>query len=224
MKNSFDEKIFEEAKDWIDAKQKVVLATVIQTWGSSPRPIGSSMVINSNNEIIGSVSGGCVESFVFSKALDVLKNNKHLVLEFGVTNSQAWEVGLTCGGKLKVLIEKFTREDLSTIKKINSIYENNKKVILASDLHSGERKLIEGNYETIKTTSLNNLLSEHKNSEQSKILLIEKSEWFLKVFASQHKIIIIGAVHISEPLIELANILNFKIFLIDPRNNFKNFC
>ena len=76
MKNSFDEKILEEANDWVNANQKVVLATVIQTWGSSPRPTGSRMIINEKGDFSGSVSGGCVESAVVRESMDLIKDNK----------------------------------------------------------------------------------------------------------------------------------------------------
>ena len=75
MKNSFDEKILEESKDWLEAKQIVVLATVIQTWGSSPRPVGSRMIINNKGDFSGSVSGGCVETAVVRECLGLIKEN-----------------------------------------------------------------------------------------------------------------------------------------------------
>jgi xanthine/CO dehydrogenase XdhC/CoxF family maturation factor len=76
MRNSFDEKILDEANDWINANQKVVLATVIQTWGSSPRPTGSRMIINEKGDFSGSVSGGCVESAVVREAQELINDNK----------------------------------------------------------------------------------------------------------------------------------------------------
>ena len=76
MKNSFDEKILEEAKDWLAAKQNVVLATVIQTWGSSPRPVGSRMIVNDKGDFSGSVSGGCVESAVVRECVGIIKDKK----------------------------------------------------------------------------------------------------------------------------------------------------
>ena len=76
MKNSFDEKILDEAKDWVAANQRVILATVIQTWGSSPRPIGSRMIINDKGDFSGSVSGGCVETAVVRECLSLLKEKK----------------------------------------------------------------------------------------------------------------------------------------------------
>jgi xanthine/CO dehydrogenase XdhC/CoxF family maturation factor len=105
--NSFDEKILEEANDWINAKQKVVLATVVQTWGSSPRPVGSRMIVNEKGDFSGSVSGGCVESAVVRECIEVIKNNKLFKkIEFKVSNKSAWEVGLACGGEIEIYLEQ----------------------------------------------------------------------------------------------------------------------
>ena len=107
MKNSFDEKILEEANDWINASQKVVLATVIQTWGSSPRPTGSRMIINEKGDFSGSISGGCVESAVVRESMDLIKNDKEFKkIEFRVSDESAWEIGLACGGEIAVYLEK----------------------------------------------------------------------------------------------------------------------
>tara|TARA_B100001769_G_C21747826_1_gene409801 strand:+ start:58 stop:387 length:330 start_codon:yes stop_codon:yes gene_type:complete len=107
MKNSFDEKILEEANDWVKANQKVVLATVIQTWGSSPRPTGSRMIVNENGDFSGSVSGGCVESAVVRECIGILKKDELFKkIEFKVSNESAWEVGLACGGEIEVYLEQ----------------------------------------------------------------------------------------------------------------------
>ena len=107
MKNSFDEKILEEANDWLNANQKVVLATVIQTWGSSPRPIGSRMIVNEKGDFSGSVSGGCVESAVVKECMGLIRENKtYKKIEFKVSNESAWEVGLACGGEIAVYLEQ----------------------------------------------------------------------------------------------------------------------
>ncbi|MBF96525.1 MAG: putative xanthine dehydrogenase subunit A [Alphaproteobacteria bacterium MarineAlpha9_Bin4] len=206
-----EKEIFLKAEEWLLKDLDIAIVTVIETWGSSPRPVGSSMIVNSKNDIIGSVSGGCIENFVFSKSLEVIKNNNFQILEFGVTNSQAWEVGLTCGGKIKVLIEKFSYEDLEVIKKINKIFNSQGKIILATDLSNGERIV----FESSSNSSI-------MNSQKSKVEIYKEKKQFLKIFTSQYKIIIVGAVHISEPLVDLANILNFKTYIIDPRNNFDN--
>ena len=107
MKNSFDEKILEEASDWLAAKRNVVLATVIQTWGSSPRPIGSRMIINDKGDFSGSVSGGCVETAVVRECLGLLKEKKSFKkIEFKVSDENAWEVGLACGGEIAIFLEQ----------------------------------------------------------------------------------------------------------------------
>tara|TARA_Y100001970_G_C14103231_1_gene786656 strand:+ start:684 stop:1013 length:330 start_codon:yes stop_codon:yes gene_type:complete len=107
MKNSFDEKILEEAHDWLKANQKVVLATVIQTWGSSPRQVGSRMIVNEEGDFSGSVSGGCVESAIVMECIDLIKKNKLCKkIDFKVSNESAWEVGLACGGEIAVYLEQ----------------------------------------------------------------------------------------------------------------------
>ena len=107
MKNSFDEKILDEAKDWLATKHNVVLATVIQTWGSSPRPTGSRMIINDKGDFSGSVSGGCVETAVVRECLGLLKEKKPFKkIEFKVSNESAWEVGLACGGEIAIFLEQ----------------------------------------------------------------------------------------------------------------------
>ena len=107
MKNSFDEKILDEAKDWISTNRNVVIATVIQTWGSSPRPIGSRMIINDKGDFSGSVSGGCVETAVVRECLNLFKENKSFKkIEFKISNENAWEVGLACGGEIAIFLEQ----------------------------------------------------------------------------------------------------------------------
>ena len=106
MKNSFDEKILDEANDWLETKQKIVLVTVIQTWGSSPRPIGSRMIVNSKGDFSGSVSGGCVETAIVRESLELINKNKNFKkIEFKVSNESAWEIGLACGGEIAVFLE-----------------------------------------------------------------------------------------------------------------------
>ena len=106
MTKSLD-KILERANSWIDTHQKVALATVIKTWGSSPCQIGSKMIINEKGEFLGSVSGGCVEANVISECLKLMKNNNSFKkIHFTVQDENAWSIGLACGGELAVFIEQ----------------------------------------------------------------------------------------------------------------------
>ena len=102
------DKVLQLAADWLDAGKEVALATVVQTWGSSPRPSGSQLIVDQDSNFVGSVSGGCVETAVITEALEVMKTKQGKVLEFGVTNEMAWEVGLACGGKIRVYVEPLT--------------------------------------------------------------------------------------------------------------------
>lgn len=103
---SSDDDLLKKAQDWQQAGRGVAIATVIETWGSAPRPVGSHLVIDDTGHFLGSVSGGCVEGEVVSEALDVIASNAPRVLEFGVADETAWRVGLSCGGRIKVYVEK----------------------------------------------------------------------------------------------------------------------
>ena len=101
------ETILENANSWIETKKKVVLATVIKTWGSSPCPIGSKMIVSEKGDFLGSVSGGCVEASIINECLELIKNNNSFKkIHFTVQNESAWSVGLACGGELTVYIEQ----------------------------------------------------------------------------------------------------------------------
>jgi xanthine/CO dehydrogenase XdhC/CoxF family maturation factor len=95
-----------QAQHWRRAGQGVAIATVVTTWGSSPRPVGSQLAVSDAQEMIGSVSGGCIEGAVVTEAQEVIGSGAPRLLDFGVSDEQAWEVGLACGGKVQVFVEK----------------------------------------------------------------------------------------------------------------------
>ena len=99
------DQVLEQVAAWRRAGRKAALATVVSTWGSSPRPVGSQLGVSESGEMVGSVSGGCIEGAVVREALAAIADGKPRLLDFGVSNEQAWEVGLACGGKLEVYIE-----------------------------------------------------------------------------------------------------------------------
>jgi xanthine/CO dehydrogenase XdhC/CoxF family maturation factor len=101
-----DDDILREAEAWARAGRGVALATVIETWGSAPRPVGSHLVVDGEGAFLGSVSGGCVEGAVISEAADVIEDGRARILEFGVADETAWRVGLSCGGRIRVYVEK----------------------------------------------------------------------------------------------------------------------
>lgn len=100
-----DHTILDQAAQWLKDGRRVALATVVETWGSAPQPVGSQLAIDSEGNFIGSVSGGCVEGAVVTEAVDVIGSGKPTVLAFGVADETAWKVGLACGGKIRVYVE-----------------------------------------------------------------------------------------------------------------------
>lgn len=97
--------VFRDAAAWRLAGREVAIATVVSTWGSSPRPVGSQMAVDQDGHFIGSVSGGCIEGAVVTEALAVIADKGSRLLEFGIANETAWEVGLACGGRIEIFIE-----------------------------------------------------------------------------------------------------------------------
>lgn len=106
--HSLDDNVLVQAAAWADEGRKVAIATVIGTWGSAPRPVGSQLAICDDATFVGSVSGGCIEGDVVTRALDSIETGTSEILEYGVADAMAWEVGLACGGKIRIYLEPLT--------------------------------------------------------------------------------------------------------------------
>ena len=185
---------------WLRQKRQIALATVISTWGSSPRPVGGQMAIDENGEIIGSVSGGCIEGAVISEGINSLKDGKSRVKDYGISNDMAWEVGLACGGELKILIQPLNVED----KIVYSIVEKIKKretIKLRIDCTTGSR---------IVDDNIDDQISFYDESKNE----------FTQIIEPKPRLFIVGAVHIAQALVPLADIADYEIILIDPRDHF----
>ena len=185
---------------WLQKKRRIALATVISTWGSSPRPVGGQMAIDENGEIIGSVSGGCIEGAVISEGINSINDGKSRIKDYGISNNMAWEVGLACGGELKILIQPLDLED----KIVYSIVDKIKKreiVKLRIDCSTGSRKI---------DNTIDNQISHFDKSKNE----------FIHVIDPKPRLFIIGAVHIAQALVSLANLADYETILIDPRDHF----
>ena len=212
---SSDKKIIEKINECLFAKENFALALVIETWNSAPKPVGSILLLSESGEISGSVSGGCVESAVISEAQISLKTQKSKILKFGVTNEDAFQVGLACGGEIKILIEPITYLNKSKRKLLESFFKNYLKgnfSILKICLKSSKRELIE-NEEAFK------FLSKTKKYDQQSFL---NGESFYYILPPKSKLVVVGAVHIAQYLVEFANQFDFDIYVIDPRSSFAN--
>ena len=106
LTNAEADAILAQARAWRENGKGVAMATVVSTWGSSPRAVGSQLVLNEEGAFMGSVSGGCVEGAVVTEGMECIEDGKPRLLDFGISDDQAWEVGLACGGKLEIFIER----------------------------------------------------------------------------------------------------------------------
>ena len=213
-------------KKWQQAGRGFKIARVIQTWGSSPRPVGSIMLISDDLEMIGSVSGGCVEGAVLKEAQS-LEDGASKILDYGVSDEEAWAVGLTCGGKLKVYLQSWestTENEWS--KTLSSLLEMKQACALISRLPStghnldsvivADGTLVSGQAPPVVISEAKSLLNMRKNE----LVNIEEHDYFIHSFPSASRLIIIGAAHITVDLVMLAHQFEFESFVIDPRGAF----
>lgn len=216
-----------EINNWLADKKDFAVATVIQTWGSAPRPVGSSMLIDADMNMMGSVSGGCVEGAVVREAMDVLATNKPKLLSFGVTDEEAWEVGLSCGGAIKVFVERFVGFENEKISEIlRGCLENNQGCTLMLKIggEASEHVLVLPNGEVISKNKATDILIENAkraySERKSQTIEIGEYRWFAQVFPSKDRLIIVGAAHIAVDLVHLAHYFGFETLVIDPRGIF----
>ncbi len=202
--NDLDD-IITPTAELLENNQSLALATVISTWGSSPRPVGGQMAINDKGDIIGSVSGGCVENAVISEAINSIQDRKLRIKDYGISNDMAWEVGLACGGELKILIQPLDKKDKIILKIAKNIKER-KQITLMINCNDGSRKIIQ-----------ENKLNFYENSYYDK----EKNIFFHSIIP-KHRLFIVGAVHIAQSLVEIAENCGYETIIIDPREYFAN--
>ena len=220
--------LLDQIEIWLINGQSVALATVIKTWGSSPRPAGAGMAVSDASEIAGSVSGGCVEGAVIETALQVLETGIPERLHFGVGDDQAWDVGLSCGGEIDVYIRNFDHEDLNIWK---TALSSGGTVCMAlilegEDSYLGTDLLIESSIENDagNNTELITKIREIAFKNQDTGIYRLESTVFKEVFCHLIKpppeLILVGGAHIAIPLASLAKSVGFDVVVIDPRRLF----
>lgn len=214
-----------EIDRWVAENKAFSSATVINTWGSAPRPIGTMMFIGPDLEMLGSVSGGCVEGVVLKESEATSQTDQIKNLKFGVSDNDAWSVGLTCGGTIEIFLEKFVAFDAPEVwQALRQNLLNNKSCVLVSKL-SGEKAqhfLVYPQGETIGHAPAELVTIAQKAYQERKSQLVELGEekWFLRVFPKKHQLFIIGAAHAAAELVYLAKYFDFETIVIDPRGTF----
>ncbi|MBC7813889.1 MAG: XdhC family protein, partial [Burkholderiales bacterium] len=216
--------ILETVEQWLKERRKVALATVVETWGSAPRGVGSKMAITDETAMIGSVSGGCVEVAVIEEAVAALAGGQPRLLKYGVSDDSAWEVGLTCGGKIAVFVEPL---DVQWWRLATDYAQHDRAAttitILEGD-HAGAKLLIDGvgavQYSTfgdLDSGTIANIAAQYTTPQRTDIAGFSV---MVDVHRPRPHLIIVGGVHVAQPLQSFARTLGFRVSLIDPRGAF----
>jgi xanthine dehydrogenase accessory factor len=224
---------------WQQAGEALAIATVVDTWGSSPRPTGSKMVVTAGGQVAGSVSAGCVEAAVIEAAQEVIATGAPQLLQYGVADDTAWEVGLACGGRIQIFVEPglawegllpalrrhlLQRESLAVVSVLAGPDEllGRKRILL-------ERTISEaGLWETDPTLgnlpvgddlrpAIRGLL---ENETPDTLASEDGGQYFVEIYPPAPRLILVGAVHLAEILVEIAGLAGFDTLVIDPRRAF----
>jgi xanthine dehydrogenase accessory factor len=195
------------ALDWHQAGRGAALATVVQTWGSAPRRVGAQLVVSGDGRLEGSVSGGCVEGAVVMEAQEALADGKHRVLEYGVSDGDAFAVGLACGGTIRILVEPVG---------------GTMPVALLADLVAAQKARAQVAYEVNLTTGIGAVLRdaypERMRLDRSGVE--DDGETFVAVHNPPLRLVVVGAVHIAQALVPMAQLAGYDPAVIDPRAAF----
>jgi xanthine dehydrogenase accessory factor len=188
--------IAEELRQWRADGEAVAVATVVETWGSSPRPLGSRMLATRSGRMAGSVSNGCVEGDVFQAAQEVLDTGRPRVVEYGVADDVAFEVGLACGGHIAVLIQP------------------------AGEAHDRALELLAAEQPFVLRTGLQDGVSEVLEQTPDFELARRDGDTFWEPFGTPAHMVIVGAIHIAIPLHRMAKLMGYRVTIVDARGQF----
>jgi xanthine dehydrogenase accessory factor len=225
--------ILQPMQEWFDDGKAVALATVVEIYGSAPRGLGAKMAVNQDSLMTGSVSGGCVEGDVVAEALKVLKNGMPKLLHYGVTQDQAFSVGLACGGTIEVWVEKLSKENFERMRK--DLVEERLAVVVTvlSGSHVGEQvyaypddsmlgEFSDPDLTALVKANVVEVFSQQQCMRKTLQVKDQLVDVFFDVLSPSPKLVVVGAVHIAIPLVQYARILGFHTTVIDPRKAFGN--
>ena len=189
--------VLSELDEWTRSGEDIALATVVETWGSSPRPLGSKMVVTRSGKMAGSVSNGCIEGAVFDEAQKVLKSGEPKVAAFGVADDVAFEVGLACGGHIEVFIQPLSQVHRQLIAALH----REEAATLSTNLVTGAAELTRG-------------------AGSGSELAHRDGDAFIEPFRRPAHLVIVGAIHIAIPLHRLGKLMGYRVTVIDARAKF----
>ncbi len=222
--------VLERLAQWRDQGRGAALATVTATWGSSPRPPGSLLAVDQDGNMVGSVSGGCVEGAVVETALEVIDSGRHELLEFGVTDEMAWEVGLPCGGEIQVFVDRVVREGGGRERRsawLDALLADQKAkrpAVMSINLASGRREVLHpvatADAAASDVLEIAAAAREVLRGDAARQLEREPAGLFLQPFNPDLRLVVVGAVHIAQPLCRMAREAGYAVTVVDPRSAF----
>ncbi len=219
IKGLGSDEVFGLALAWIGEGRSVAVATVIETWGSAPCRPGSRLLVSSDGGFAGSVSGGCIENAVMLDAVEAIRRKRqHRVLHFGVADEDAWEVGLACGGEIRVLVQPVGEDRTWTFGRMRERMRTRQAFACATDLDSGYGIMTGGDCPEPEE-ELAQALRESLANDRAGIIEIKGRRYFIEPFNPQPRLVIVGAVHIAQALAAIAAQCGYEPLIVDPRDS-----
>lgn len=219
-------------KAWHAADHRIALATVVETWGSAPRRAGAVLAVRADMAFVGSVSGGCVEGAVIEEALTVLQGGPPCLVTYGVSDDSAWEVGLACGGTIRVWVEPIHAGWLSALDHAATVQRDTAQILYsltASDgPFSGEKMLVWEDGQVVyvsgglpdKMADRWSAMTAATSAQTAKMVALDETKIFVDAHSPAPHLILVGGAHVGVALQEIAPTLGFRVILVDPRRAF----
>lgn len=209
--------VMRAAETWLRRDGRVALATVVDTWGSAPVPVGGQLAIAADGDFAGSVSGGCIEGEVIAEAEEVLASGRPRTMAFGVADETAWQVGLPCGGQIKVFLERLEAGagGLDLVERAIRASDSREGLVVRTRLADGVRSVFGRD-----TPGILPDIATRLRSGESKLQKTEEGDVFLHALVPPARVVVIGATHIGQILCELARLAGYEIKVVDPRTAF----
>lgn len=214
--------VIDSASTWLKSDDAVALATVVDTWGSSPVPIGGQMLVGKDGKFLGSVSGGCVEADIIAESEDILASGARCkTLEYGIADETAWRVGLPCGGSIQVYLERVDGKgaDASAVERMHKARTNREGLVVATSMKDGKRVIVSDS-EPVPPGPLAEHVTRAFATGESRMIEGPDGKVFIHALLPAPRLIIVGATHIGQVLAELAGMVDLDVTIIDPRTAF----
>ena len=213
--------ILDTALQWLAEGRKVALATVVETWGSAPVPGGSQLLVDGQTHFIGSVSGGCVETAVIGAAQEVISSGAPRLLEYGVTNEMAWEVGLACGGHIRIYLEFISAVRQTLLQQLNTCRAAGASCVMLRNLDTHDSLVLEpGLHVDEQHAELHELSLQALQTDRCVRRQVQGQDWFIQPVNTRLRLLIIGAVHTAQHLAGYALSCGYEVVVVDPRPAF----